>query len=96
MECTYTIQARSQPVLSGKPEGPFCLSCFFIFRNERNWMKKSARLSERLVSPGLPGLQVATRLPYIMYSKFQRFICFIFDFMMFFVVLEQNFTHPKL
>ena len=34
-------------------------------------------------------------MPYIMYSKFQRFICFIFDFMMFFVVLEQNFTHPK-
>ena len=55
-------QARSQPVFSGKPEGPFCLSCTFIFRNERNWMKKSARVSEKLVSPGLPGLQVATRL----------------------------------
>ena len=56
-------QARSQPVFSGKPEGPFCLSCNFIFRNERNWMKKSARVSEKLVSPGLPGLQpVATRL----------------------------------
>ena len=54
--------ARSQPVFSGKPEGPFCLSCNFIFRNERNWMKKSARVSEKLVSPGLPGLQVATRL----------------------------------
>ena len=25
-------------------------------------MKKSARFSEKLVSPGLPGLQVATRL----------------------------------
>ena len=25
-------------------------------------MKKSARVSEKLVSPGLPGLQVATRL----------------------------------
>ena len=34
-------------------------------------------------------------MPYIMYSKFQRFICFILDFMMFFVLLEQNFTHPK-
>ena len=55
-------QARSQPVFSGKPEGPFCLSCTFIFRNERNKMKKSARISETLVSPGLPGLQVATRL----------------------------------
>ena len=40
----------------------FCLSCTFIFRNERNWMKKSARVSEKLVSPSLPGLQVATRL----------------------------------
>ena len=42
-------------------EGPFCLYCTFIFRNERNWMKKSARVSEKLVSPGLPSLQVATR-----------------------------------
>ena len=25
-------------------------------------MKKSARVSEKMVSPGLPGLQVATRL----------------------------------
>ena len=25
-------------------------------------MKKSARVSEKLVNPGLPGLQVATRL----------------------------------
>ena len=55
-------QACSQPVFSGKPEGPFCLSCTFIFRNEKYWMKKSARVSEKLVSPGLPGLQVATRL----------------------------------
>ena len=55
-------QARSQPVFSGKPGGPFCLSCTFIFRNERKWMNKSARVSEKLVSPGLPGLQVATRL----------------------------------
>ena len=38
------------------------LSCTFIFGNERNWTKKSARVSEKLVSPGLPGLQVATRL----------------------------------
>ena len=43
-------------------EGPFCLSCTFIFRNEINWMKKNAKVSEKLVSPGLPGLQVATRL----------------------------------
>ena len=34
-----------------------------MLRNERNWMKKSARVSEQLVSPGLAGLQVATRLP---------------------------------
>ena len=47
-----TLQARSQPVFSGKPEGLFCLSCTFIFRNERNWTKKSARVSEKLVSPG--------------------------------------------
>ena len=33
-----------------------------FFQNERNWMKKSARVSEKLVSPGLPGLQVATHL----------------------------------
>ena len=50
-------------LVSGKPEGPFCLYCTFIFRNEKNWMKKSARVSEKLVSPGfIPGLQVATRL----------------------------------
>ena len=59
---TNVCQARSQPVFSGKPEGPLCLSCTFFFRNERNWMKKSARVSEKLVSPGLPVLQVATRL----------------------------------
>ena len=58
----YGDQACSQPVFSGKPEGSFCLSCTFIFRNERNWMKKSARVLEKLVSLGLPGLQVATRL----------------------------------
>ena len=58
----WCCQASSQPVSSGKPEGPFCLSCTFIFRNERNWMKKSARVTVKLVSPGLPGLQVATRL----------------------------------
>ena len=33
---SHSYQARSQPVFSGKPEGPFCLSCTFIFRNERN------------------------------------------------------------
>ena len=58
----YKRQACSQPVFSGKPKGPFCLSYTFIFRNERNWMKKSSRVSEKLVSPGLPGLQLATRL----------------------------------
>ena len=31
---------------SGKPKGPFCLSCTFVFRNERNWMKKSVRVSK--------------------------------------------------
>ena len=62
-------QARSQPVFSGKPEGPFCLSYTFIFRNERNWMRKSARVSEKLVSPGLTGLQVATRLDLKRLSK---------------------------
>ena len=52
----YTSQVRSQPVFSGKPEGPFCLSCAFIFRNERNWMKKSARVSEKTGKPGLTWL----------------------------------------
>ena len=56
------VQARSQPVFSGKPEGPFCLSCTFIFRNERNWMKKSARVSEKLVNPGLPGFRAEERM----------------------------------
>ena len=58
----YRSRARSQPVFSDKPEAPFCLSFTSIFRNERNWMKKSAKVSEKLVSAGLPGLQVATRL----------------------------------
>ena len=81
MECIgiYNCPARSQPVFSGGPEVPFCLSCTFIFQNERNWIKKSARVSEKLVSPGLPGLQVATRLvvicivgPYIrLYALYQ-------------------------
>ena len=61
-----TITCISNTLLTGRVtsqfEGPFCLSCTFIFRNERNWMKKSARVSEKLVSPGLAGLQVATRL----------------------------------
>ena len=61
----FRTQARSQPVFSGKPGGQFCLSCTFIFRSERNWMKKSARVSEKLVSPGLPGLQVATHLVHV-------------------------------
>ena len=34
----------------------------FSEMKEINWMKKSARVSEKLVSPGLSGLQVATRL----------------------------------
>ena len=50
-------------------EGPFCLSCTFIFRNEWNWMKKSARVSEKLVSPGSAGLQVATRLEALLDTK---------------------------
>ena len=33
-----------------------------FIRNERNWMKKSARVSEKLVSLGLHCLVVATRL----------------------------------
>ena len=36
---------------------PFCLSCIFIFRNERNWKKKSAMVSS--------GLQIAKRLSFI-------------------------------
>ena len=61
--CIMQLQARSQPVLSGKPKGPFCPSCTSIFQNERNWMKKSARVSKKLVSRGyLSGLQAAMRL----------------------------------
>ena len=37
-------------------EGPFCLFCTFTFRNEKNWIKKSARVSEKLVSPGFTWL----------------------------------------
>ena len=69
-------QARSQPLFSGKPEGPFCLSCTFIFRNERNWMEKSAGVSEKLVSPGLPGLQVATRLTRILTTETCQILIF--------------------
>ena len=29
---------------------------------QESWMKKSARVSEKLIRPGLPGLQVATLL----------------------------------
>ena len=65
------VRRVAKPVFSGKPEGPFCLSYTFIFRNERNWMRKSAWVSEKLVSPGLPDLQIATRL--IVYSDFARF-----------------------
>ena len=42
--------------------GTFLSVSSFNFRNERNWMKKSTRVSQKLVSPGLSGLQVATRL----------------------------------
>ena len=55
-------EKRRKQVQQNYFEEPFCLSCTFIFRNERNWMKKSARVSEKLVSPCLPGLQVATCL----------------------------------
>ena len=59
LACLSKHVASQSFLVSG---GPFCLSSTFIFRNERNWMKKSARVSEKLVSPGLPGSQVATRL----------------------------------
>ena len=44
-------------------------------------MKKSARVSEKLISPGLPGLQVATRLPLIqeIYTFFLQFAVLIFN-----------------
>ena len=38
-------------------EGPFCLFCTFIFRNERNWMKKSARVSEKLPASTIKSVQ---------------------------------------
>ena len=41
----------------------FNLSYSFIFRNDRNWIKKSARISEKLVSLGLPDQLVAMHLP---------------------------------
>ena len=59
-------------------EGPFCLSCTRKSRNEGHWVKKSARVSEKLVSPGLPGLQVATRL--------------IVDISVLFALLQQRYT----
>ena len=41
-------------------------------------------------------IQMLHCTPYIFYSKFKHFIWFFFfDFMMFFAVLEQNFTHPE-
>ena len=50
-------QARSQLVFFGKSEGLFCVSCTFIFRNERNSrMKKSARVSKKNGKPGLTWL----------------------------------------
>ena len=60
----FSLQIRcvASQFFSGKPEGPFCLSCTFIFQKERNWMKKSARVSVKLVNPGLSGLQVQYRL----------------------------------
>ena len=61
---SYLIAIVSRRVasqfFSGKPRndfaGPFCLSCTFIFRNERNWMKKSARVLEKTGKPGLTWL----------------------------------------
>ena len=53
---THQLQARSQPVFSDKSEGPFCLFCTFIFRNERNWTKKSARGFRRTGKPMLTWL----------------------------------------
>ena len=61
-------QARSQPVFSGKPEEPFCLSCTFIFPSERNWMKKSVRVSEKTGKPGLTWLTGS----YAPVTNFQR------------------------
>ena len=66
------IRHLASQFFSGKPgiiSNSFCLSCTFIFRNERNWMKKSARVSEKLVSKGLPGLQVATRLNMVHFNS---------------------------
>ena len=54
----------------------FCLSCISIFRNERNWIKKSARVSEKLISPGLSGLQVATRLAIQTFRKTNQTLLF--------------------
>ena len=39
-----------------------CPAPSFSEISERNWMKKSARVSEELISPGIPGLQEATCL----------------------------------
>ena len=48
-------------------ERPCYLSCSFLFRNERSWTKKSARVSEKLASPDLPCLLVATLLLWKMF-----------------------------
>ena len=47
----------------GKPERPFHLSCTFIFYEMKEiGCRKVLGVSEKMVSPGLPGLQVATHL----------------------------------
>ena len=53
------------------------LSVLYLhFRNERNWMMNSARVSEKLVGPGLPGLLVATRLEGIIRTLRSRSLFF--------------------
>ena len=59
-----TVRRVASPSFLVSPRDYFVCPAL-SFRNEGNCMKKSARVSEKLVSPGLPGLQVATRLTVI-------------------------------
>ena len=54
--CRDKVRRVASQFFSGKHERPFCPSCTFIFRNERKWMKKSARVSEKTGKPGLTWL----------------------------------------
>ena len=58
---TVTRRVASQFLLVS-PRDHFVCPVPSFTENERNCMKKSARVSEKLVSPGLPGLQAAMRL----------------------------------